>query len=141
MKPLAEFLNPLVALKLIAASTKPCVQCGRPHECRAVMRDGRTRAIEGVSWADPVDGHDFQPISEADYAKAVLDHVMTDDEMLNSILATGAMLMHLRNQDGVTRCDPVMVDDQCTNQLEVEVEFLKSPYRITVEMLPRFNSD
>lgn len=64
------------------------------------------------------------------------DRIMDDDEMENAIMATGAMWAHVHTQPGVVSCVPVLVDGVATNQLMVKVEFLKMPYRITVEMIP-----
>lgn len=61
---------------------------------------------------------------------------MTDDEMMNSILAAGWLWAACTNQPGVTRCDPVAVNGVVTNVLEIKVNMLSSPYRVTVEIVP-----
>lgn len=59
----------------------------------------------------------------------------THEEMLNNILATGAVVGCLLQSkpDTLVSANVVMVDGQATNQIDVQFDFLKSPYRITVE--------
>lgn len=68
-----EFLDPIVALRVMAEQRRPCLDCGRPHACRSVWRYKGM----GVDWADPVDGHPFQEMGTKEYAQAVLAHVET----------------------------------------------------------------
>jgi hypothetical protein len=56
--------------------------------------------------------------------------------MDNSVLATGVVMGCLWGRPGVTRCEPVMVNGEATNVLKVEFDFLKSTYRVTVEIMP-----
>lgn len=67
-----EFLDPIVALRVMAEQRRPCLDCGRPHECRMVPSP--TRGV-GPSWADPVDEHTFREMGSRQYAQAVLAHV------------------------------------------------------------------
>ena len=55
--------------------------------------------------------------------------------MAASILAAGAVYGSFLRA-GASRVEPVMVDDVATNVLLVEFDFLKSVYRVTVEIAP-----
>lgn len=47
---------------------RPCRKCGKPHNCYYVSK----RPSAGISWADPDDGHTYEPLSwEEMYRKAV----------------------------------------------------------------------
>jgi hypothetical protein len=67
---------------------------------------------------------------ERDYVK---------EEMLNNLLATGAVLAALEvgraNGVDINGIQPVYVNSEVTNQITLQLGFLHSPYRITVERI------
>lgn len=60
-----------------------------------------------------------------------------EEDTLNNILATGAVVgcLLLGAPHTLISADVVMVDGQATNQIDVRFDFLKSPYRVTVERI------
>lgn len=62
------------------------------------------------------------------------DYLSDDDE--NNIIAAGALWMALitADVDGLL-VTPEFVDGNATNKLVVAFDFLKSPYRITIERI------
>ena len=60
--------------------------------------------------------------------------MMTEEEMLNSILATGAVMACLYRAPTVRRVEPITVDGQVTNELLVTFDFLRSSYKVTIEI-------
>lgn len=57
-----------------------------------------------------------------------------DDVYPNEVMAAGGVWMALL-QAGV-QAQPVMVDSEATNSLDLRLPFLKSIYRIRLELLP-----
>lgn len=59
------------------------------------------------------------------------------EDDLNNIMAAGAVFMAL-SSDGVhlDDVDIVSVNGQATNQLTIQLDFMKSLYRVTVERIP-----
>lgn len=57
------------------------------------------------------------------------------DEKANNILATGAITaaLTMTRASAIKDVSLVTVDGQATNQLVVKFDFLKSPYRLTIE--------
>lgn len=59
-----------------------------------------------------------------------------DDDLLNNILAAGAVLACLfmaKGRSDLHRVEVVYDQGVATNQMDVWFGFLKSPYRVTVE--------
>jgi hypothetical protein len=63
--------------------------------------------------------------------------VIDEEDMLNNVLATGAVVGCLTQfqSKSLTSVNVVMVDGQATNQVDVRFDFLKSPYRLTIERI------
>lgn len=56
------------------------------------------------------------------------------DDYENSLIAAGAVLAVLYGARGLDTIEPVTdADGNLTNQIDVTISFLKSPYRVTVE--------
>lgn len=65
---------------------------------------------------------------------AFKDEDLPQDEHLNNVLATGAVLGALMLSDTPTDAKVVYDDGgHATNELVVKFEFMRSPYRLTVE--------
>lgn len=60
-----------------------------------------------------------------------VEDVVPDDDYANNLVAAGAVTMALQKA-GVEAC-PVANGDVFSNVVEVRFDFLKSPYRLTVE--------
>lgn len=71
----------------------------------------------------------------------MIDSLGAPDEVHNNMVAAGAILLALqlgqRNAEALTAVAPVVDrDGHVTNQIDVKLSFLKSPYRITIERVP-----
>lgn len=58
-------ISPLDALRFIAEKTTPCRECVKVHVKRTDERGFQT-------WADPDDGHSYQPMSPHEFARSII---------------------------------------------------------------------
>lgn len=60
-----------------------------------------------------------------------------DDDIQNNLVAAGALYMALSMVPGARlEVETEVEDDHATNRLIVRFDFMKSPYRLTVERIP-----
>lgn len=58
-----------------------CRTCGRVHELRKVTRGTVDRPVEGQTWADPADGHAYDPqIVASGEAGRFLHRILTEGD-------------------------------------------------------------
>jgi hypothetical protein len=80
------------------------------------------------------------PVNTPPNKKAMF--VSSDDDMANSVVATGALFAILRAATGQSELTSVSLpDDGPDNQIEVTLSFMKSPYRLVVEQVPDDQTD